>query len=116
MTSPSDKPVFCFTVSVSDSQDPPIVSCSPPTTTIATADTMIEFNLVTAGYSFDPATPIVFSQETTDFPYLWPVNATQVMMNDLCSVAANLSFTIKVIENGSGRSLSHDPIIRNEPT
>lgn len=115
MTTPSDKPVFTFTVYVSDATDPPTVTTSPAEITVGTNNGLIEFDLATPGYSFDPATPILFSQATTDFPDLWAVSATQVFMRDRCSKAATLNFTIKVVEDSSGRSLSHDPIIKNDP-
>lgn len=116
MTTPTDKPVFNFTVYASDATDPPTVTCSPEEITVSTNNGLIDFNLATPGYSFDPVTPIVFSELTTDFPDLWAVSATQVMMRDRCSKPATLSFTINVVENGTGRRLSHDPTIRNQPT
>jgi hypothetical protein len=115
MTTPTDKPVFNFTVYASDATDPPTVTCSPEEITVSTNNGLIEFDLVTPGYSFDPTTPIVFNQETTDFPDLWAVSATQIMMRDRCTHPALLSFTINVVENSTGRSLSHDPAIRNDP-
>jgi hypothetical protein len=115
MTTPTDKPVFNFTVYASDATDPPTVTCSPAEITVGTSNGLIEFDLATPGYSFDPATPIVFNQATTDFPDLWAVSATQIMMRDRCTRAATLSFTINVVQDSTGLSLSHDPSIRNQP-
>lgn len=115
MTTPSDKPVFTFTVNVSDATDPPTVTTVPAEITVGTSNGLIEFDLATPGYSFEPVAPIVFSEATTDFPDLWPVSATQVFMRDRCSKAATLNFTIHVLEDSSGRRLSHDPIIINDP-
>ena len=58
MTTPSDKPVFCFTVTASDSTYPPTAYCSPESYTVEDSNALIEFELVTPGYSFDPDGPI----------------------------------------------------------
>ncbi|MCV2367991.1 hypothetical protein [Roseateles oligotrophus] len=115
MTTPSDKPVFTFTVYASDATDPPTVTCSPAEITVGTSNGLIEFDLATPGFSFDPATPIVFSEPTTDFPDLWAISATQIMMRDRCTHAATLNFTIHVVEDSTGLCLSHDPTIKNQP-
>ncbi len=115
MTTPIDKPVFTFTVNVSDATDPPTVTTVPAAITVGTSNGLIEFDLATPGYSFDPATPIVFNEPTTDFPDLWAVSATQVFMRDRCTKAATLNFNINVVEDSSGRCLSHDPQIKNDP-
>ncbi|MCV2350764.1 hypothetical protein [Paucibacter sp. Y2R2-4] len=115
-TTSTDKPVFTFTVTASDATDPPTVSCTPGEITVDTSNALIEFDLVTPGYSFDPQSPIVFGEATTDFPDLWAISATQIAMRDRCSKAAVLNFTINVMQDATGLCLSHDPVIRNVPT
>jgi hypothetical protein len=116
MSTSSDKPVFTFAVTASDATDPPTVSCTPAEITVTTPNALIEFDLLTPGYSFDPLNPISFHQETSDFPDLWVISGTQIAMRDRCSKPALLSFDINVVQDSTGQCLSHDPAIRNDPT
>lgn len=115
MTSPTDKPVFAFTVTASDVTDPPTAYCEPHLVTVDASNTLIEFDLVTPGYSFDPDTPITFNTATTDFPDLWVISATQVTIRDRCQTPGDFAFTIHVVEDSSGKRFGVDPVVRNIP-
>lgn len=112
---PSDKPVLSFTVTASDITDPPTATCSPELVSVDVSNALIEFQLVTPGYSFDPEGPITFNEPTVDFPDLWMISPTQVTLRDRCSSAGDFAFTVHLIENASQRRLRVDPTIRNVP-
>ena len=113
MTTPTDKPVHCITVTASDITDPPTAYCTPELVTVATSNALIEFDLTTPGYSFDPDTPITFAEPATDFPDLWVISATQVTMRDRCAVPGDYAFTIHLVEDQTGKRFKVDPAIRN---
>lgn len=112
---PTDKPVLTFTVTASDVTDPPTAICSPDLVTVDTSNALIDFQLTTPGYAFDPDGPITFNEATTDFPDLWLISPTQVTLRDRCTTAGDFAFTVHVIESSSGRRLKVDPTIRNTP-
>ena len=114
MTTPTDKPVYSFTVTASAVTDPPTAYCTPHLVTVTDTNTLIEFDLVTPGYSFDPDGAITFNTPTTDFPDLWVISATQVTMRDRCLTAGDFAFTIHVVEDSSGKRVNVDPTIRNQ--
>ena len=116
MTTPTDKPVLSFTVHVNEETDPPTALCTPHQVSVSTGNALIEFELLTPGYSFDPDTPITFNTATTDFPDLWFISATQVTMRDRCQTPGDFAFTIHVVEDSSGTPFSVDPTVRNQPT
>ncbi len=113
MTTPADKPVYCFTVTASDITDPPTAYCNPEQVTVGTSNALIEFDLITPGYSFDPDTPITFAEPAADFPDLWVISATQVTMRDRCTVPGDYTFTIHVVEDETGKRFKVDPSIIN---
>ena len=116
MTTPTDKPVLSFTVTVNEETDPPTALCTPHLVTVDASNALIEFDLTTPGYSFDPDGPITFNTVTTDFPDLWFISATQVTMRDRCQTSGDFAFTIHVVEDSSGTRFGVDPTVRNQPT
>lgn len=112
---PTDKPVFSFTVSASDATDPPTAACSPEFVSVDVRNALIEFELVTPGYSFDPDAPITFNESTSDFPDLWVISATQLSVRDRCTTAGKFAFTLHLVEDSSGKAFKVDPLIVNEP-
>ncbi|UDF36646.1 UNVERIFIED_ORG: hypothetical protein LHJ69_06105 [Shinella sp. XGS7] len=112
---PTDKPVFSFSVTASDVTDPPTATCTPESVTVDTSNALIDFQLQTPGYVFDPEGPITFNEATTDFPDLWFISPTQVTLRDRCTTAGDFAFTVHVIESSSGRRIKVDPGIRNTP-
>ncbi|HEX2012886.1 MAG TPA: hypothetical protein VJN44_18300 [Roseateles sp.] len=116
MTTPVDKPVYSFTVTASDVTDPPTATCTPDLVTVDISNALIEFILVTPGFSFDPEAPITFNESTTDFPDLWAISATQVSVRDRCTTAGDYAFTVHLVQDESGQRLKVDPTIRNQPT
>lgn len=115
MSTPTDKPVLSFTVTVNEETDPPTTVCTPHLVSVSTPNALIEFDLVTPGYSFDPDSPITFNSVTTDFPDLWFISATQLTMRDRCINAGDFAFTIHVVADISGLRYSVDPTVRNQP-
>lgn len=115
MTNPTDKPVLSFSVTASDETDPPTAYCSPENINVTDGNSLIEFNLTTPGYSFDPETPITFNESTSDFPDLWVITATQITMRDRCTTAGTYAFTVHVVEDSTGKRFKVDPSITNEP-
>lgn len=112
---PSDKPVLSFTVTASDITDPPTATCSPELVSVDVSNALIDFQLVTPGYSFDPDGPITFDEATTDFPDVWIISPTQVSLRDRCTTPGDFAFTVHLIENVSKRRVKVDPTIRNVP-
>lgn len=112
---PSDKPVLSFTVTASDITDPPTATCSPELVSVDVSNALIDFQLVTPGYSFDPDGPITFDEVTTDFPDVWIISPTQVSLRDRCTTPGDFAFSVHVIQTSTRKRFKIDPTIRNVP-
>jgi hypothetical protein len=114
MTTP-EKPVLSFDVTGSNLTDPPTAICSPELVTATATNSLVQFQIVNAGYAFDPDAPIVFANPEGNFPDIWLLSDTQVAVRDRLTSSGDFSFTINLIETGTGKRFSVDPTIRNDP-
>lgn len=114
MTTP-EKPVLTFDVTGSNLTDPPTATCSPDLVTASEPNSLVQFQIVNPGYAFDPEAPIVFSDPGSNFPDIWLLSDTLVAVRDRLTSDGDFSFTINLIETGTGKRFSVDPTIRNEP-
>lgn len=110
----SEKPVLNFLVTGSNLTDPPTATCTPEMVTVRDPNTLVQFQIVNQGYSFDPEAPIVFDDPGTNFPNTWLLTDTHVAVRDRLTSSGDFSFTINLIETGTGKRVSIDPAIRNE--
>jgi hypothetical protein len=113
MTTP-EKPVLTFDVTGSNLTDPPTAICSPELVTVTAPNSLVQFQIVNAGYAFDPDAPIVFANPEGNFPDIWLLSDTQVAVRDRLTSSGDFSFTINLIETATGKRFSVDPGIRNE--
>jgi len=114
MTTP-EKPVLSFDVTGSNLTDPPTAICSPELVTVTAPNSLVQFQIVNAGYAFDPDAPIVFANPEGNFPDIWLLSDTQVAVRDRLTSGGDFSFTINLIETATGKRFSVDPGIRNDP-
>jgi hypothetical protein len=115
MTTP-EKPVLTFDVTGSNLTDPPTAICSPELVTVTAPNSLVQFQIVNAGYAFDPDAPIVFANPEGNFPDIWLLSDTQMAVRDRLTSSGDFSFTINLIETATGKRFSVDPGIRNSPT
>lgn len=114
MTTP-EKPVLTFNVTGSNLTDPPTAICTPDLVTAIEPNSLVQFQIVNQGYAFDSEAPIVFDNPGTNFPDIWLLSDTLAAVRDRLTSSGDFSFTINLIDTGTGKRFSLDPTIRNEP-
>jgi hypothetical protein len=103
-------------VTVSNLTDPPTVTCTPPTAVVTEPNSLVVFDLVTAGYAFPTSNSVTVTDGGTEFPNLWYIDPVQVALQDQCSSTAEYEYTVVVDELSTGKQYRHDPKISNEPS
>jgi hypothetical protein len=93
------------------------IVCSPDPVVVSGGQGALRFTLVTPGYVFRDADAIVVSQPGTDFPHPSSTapGGTEAILWDRDRQRASYAYTVFVQEQATGRMLSVDPTIENEP-
>lgn len=91
-----------------------LISCTPDPVPISGSNVNIIFNLLTTGYSFRNNAAVVVSNPGSQFPNP-SVTASSILVNlfDANSDAKKYKYTVHLVNDSSGESLSLDPTIEN---
>lgn len=91
--------------------------CAPDPVVVKACQGPLLFRLATPGYVFRNVDAIVVSQPGTDFPRPSTTSpgGTQATLWDRDRQRASYAYSVFVQEQASGRILSVDPTIENEP-
>ena len=97
-----------------DGQGNVVITCTPDPVQVNAFNTLISFNLATAGYHFLASNTIVLDSPQPDFPYpAHTVNATLATLLDLCTTSNSFKYTVYVVDTATGTQYSLDPVIKN---
>lgn len=112
----ADRPAVAAQVTVSVSAGDTIV-CSPDPVDVKAGQGAIEFTLVTPGYVFRRKDAIVVSHPGRDFPRgsVTSDSGTKATLRDRDLDRLEYKYTVYLKEVSTGRIISVDPVIRNEP-
>ncbi len=111
-----DRPEVAAQVTVSVSAGDTIV-CTPDPVDVKAGQEAIEFTLVTPGYVFRKQNAIVVSNPGRDFPRpsITSDSGTKATLRDRDLDSLEYKYTVYLKEVATGRIISVDPVIRNEP-
>lgn len=109
----SSHPTVIVKVSVVDNA----IVCSPDPVDVGSPNSQLRFELPENGNWIFPAqNAIVVSNPGAEFPArCHRVSDWVVTLHDCNSAPGSYSYTVNVTSRSSGATLSHDPIIRNDP-
>jgi hypothetical protein len=109
----ADPNVFHVLVTVSVSGK---MLCTPSTLNVTGSNVLISFELQSADWVFPSSDAVVVSNGGTQFPLpSWTVNDKQAALLDQDSAPGSFSYTVNVQHVATGRKLSLDPSIQNQP-
>lgn len=110
----SNPPVIHVDVSV-DPKAGSIV-CSPDPVPVKARNALVAFHLKSDGFRFREQNAIVVTDPRRDFPYpSWTVGPDRATLLDLDSTAASYKYSVFLVDTRSGKEISVDPTIENEP-
>lgn len=112
----ADRSEVAAQVSVSVSAGDTIV-CTPDPINVKAGQQAIEFTLVTPGYVFRKQNAIVVSNPGRDFPRpsVTSDSGTKATLRDRDLDSLQYKYTVYLREVSTGRVISVDPVIQNEP-
>lgn len=110
------RPEVAAQVSVSVSGDETII-CSPDPIDVKSGQNTIEFRVVTAGYVFPKDNAIVVENPGRDFPRpsVTSEGGAKATLRDRDLDQKSYKYTVYLRHVASGRIISVDPVIRNDP-
>jgi hypothetical protein len=92
------------------------IICTPDPVVVSSANANVVFQLQTAGYVFREKDPIVVTQPGSTFPFPSKTRAgTTAVLFDRDNCTASYKYSVFVKDQATGRVISVDPTIRNEP-
>lgn len=93
------------------------ISCSPDPITVRSGEREIEFTLDTPGYVFRPKNAIVVSKPGRDFPSpsVTSKSGRMATLRDRALDRMEYKYTVYLKEVATGRAISLDPVIQNDP-
>jgi len=93
------------------------ITCAPDPIGVNNKNALVAFCLDTDGYHFPDANAIVINTEHSDFPYSsWTIKPRLAGIADLCKIAGSVKYTVNVVSDATGETLSLDPVIHNGTT
>lgn len=93
-----------------------VVRCRPDPADVRGSNVLLHFRLVTDGWVFPDEGAVVVAQPGGSFPYpSWTLGPQSAALLDTVQAKGDFAYTVTVLHQTSGRRLSFDPTIRNEP-
>jgi hypothetical protein len=92
------------------------IVCTPDPLVVSSKNATLVFQLQTAGYVFRDKDPIVVTQPGSTFPFPSKTRGgTTAVLLDRDNSTASYKYSVFVKDQATGRILSVDPTIQNEP-
>jgi hypothetical protein len=111
MSNLSDLPVKQVGVSVDAAG---VIHVKPDPVSVDTHNALVVFTLSTDGYHFPADGAVVVTTPNSDFPYeSWTVKPQQAALLDLGKNVGEFKYSVTVVDNATGQSITLDPIIKN---
>lgn len=92
------------------------IVCTPDPLLVSQKNMTLVFRLATPGYVFRDVDPIVVTQPGSAFPFPSKTQGgTTALLFDRDNSTASYSYCVYLLDQATGKVISVDPTIRNEP-
>jgi len=93
------------------------IVCSPDPVNVKPGQTKVEFRIATPGYVFRQKNAIVVSNPGRDFPLpsVTSPDGQSVTLRDRRLDCGDYKYDVYLVEVSTGRVITVDPVIRNDP-
>jgi len=90
-------------------------ACAPNPVPVTAPNTLIVFDLATAGYKFPASGAVVVNTPGDDFPYAcWRTDNRTASLYDAGDDNLAYAYTVSVVKTSTGETFSLDPVIDNK--